>query len=90
MIPWVSMRAIRNYEMILIIPRALEDGLLRQLWIVTRPITCDTRAEVLAGIQAIKNIVHQGSGGQFKAVGVMDDLIPALFSTIFARNGWLK
>lgn len=80
----------KRYEMILVIPRALEEGLFRQLWIVTQPINHGTRAEVLEGIQAIKSIVHQGSRGQFQAVGVMDDLIPALFSTIFDRNGWLK
>jgi len=80
----------KRYEMILVIPRAVEDGSFKQLWIVTQPINHGTRAEVLEGIQAIKNIVHQGSGGQFAAVGVMDDLIPALFSAIFALNGWLK
>lgn len=80
----------KKYEMILVIPRALEEGSFKHLWIVTRPINHNTRAEVLEGIQTIKNIIHQGSRGQFQAVGVMDDLIPALFSTIFTRNGWLK
>jgi len=80
----------KKYEMIFVIPRALEEGYFKHLWVVTRPINHGTRGEVLEGIQAIKRIIQQGSGGQFKAVGVMDDLIPALFSTIFARNGWLK
>ncbi len=80
----------KKYEMILIIPRAREEGSFRHRWIVTRPINHGMRAEVLTGIQTIKNIIHRGSSGQLQAVGVMDDLIPALFSTIFARNGWLK
>ncbi len=79
-----------QYEMILIVPRGLEDGSLRQLWIATRPITHQTRWEILAGIQAIQALIEQGSQGQLQAVGVMEDLIPAWFAAIFARNGWLK
>jgi hypothetical protein len=44
----------RRYEMVLVIPRGIEQGTLRQIWIVTCPLTHATRPEVLQGIQTIQ------------------------------------
>ncbi len=79
-----------RYELILIIPRGVEDGSLRQLWIATQPITHETRPELVAGIETIKSLIAQGTAGRLAALGVMDDLMPAWFAAIFTRNGWLK
>lgn len=79
----------KKYELILIIPRGLEDGSLRQLWIATQPITHKTRPQLMVAIETIKSLIAQGTAGRLEALGVMDDLIPAWFAAIFARNGWL-
>lgn len=80
----------KQYEMILVIPRGLEDGSLRQLWIATRPITHQTRPELMAAMETVKSLIAQGSGGLLEAVGVMDDALPAWFAAIFLWHGWLK
>ena len=80
----------KQYELILIIPRGLEDGSLQELWLVTQPITFGTRPELLTAIQTIKTLIAQGTAGRLKAIGVMDDMLPAWFGAIFTWHGWLK
>ncbi|OGF56161.1 MAG: hypothetical protein A2Z21_10490 [Candidatus Fraserbacteria bacterium RBG_16_55_9] len=80
----------KQYELILIIPRGLEDGSLREIWMVTKPITFGTRPELLTAIQTIKSLIEQGTEGRLKAIGVMDDFAPAWFAAIFAWHGWLQ
>lgn len=80
----------RRYELILIVPRGVEQGTLRQLWIASCPITHATRPEILQGIQVIQELISEGSQGRIEAVGVRDDAIPGIFATIFERNGWLR
>ena len=80
----------KRYELILVVPRGLEDGTLRQLWIVTPPITPATRSQLVATIEMIKTLIAQGTQGRLEAVGIMDDIAPAWFAAIFIRHGWLK
>lgn len=80
----------KKYGMILIVPRGIEDGSIPQIWMITRPIHSGTRPEMTEALQTIKKIVDQGSGGQFKAVSVMEDAALGIFATTFERNGWLQ
>lgn len=77
------------YEMILVIPRESELADVRQLWIVTCPLTVWTRREVWQGIETIKELVARRTQGQLEAVGVRDDALPGILATLFDRNGWL-
>lgn len=79
----------QRYEMVLVIPREAELERVRQLWIVTCPLSERTRPAVRRGIEAIRELVAGGSRGQLEAVGVQDDALPGYFATVFARNGWL-
>lgn len=78
-----------RYELILIVPREEELQRLRQLWIVTCPLTHRTRPALLRAVRAIQGLVEEGSGGRLRAVSVMDDAIPGVFAAIFERHGWL-
>jgi len=80
----------RQYDIVLVVPLGLEDGSLRQLWIASRPPGPKTRPEVVRGVQLIKELVQRGSQGRVEAVGVTDDLAPALLAAVFLRNGWLR
>jgi hypothetical protein len=80
----------KKYELIVIVPRGIEDGSVPQIWMITKPIGPQTRPELLAALQLIRQRVEQASGGLFKALTVMDDAALGILATIFERNGWLK
>ena len=78
----------RRYDLILIIPRGIDDGTVRQLWIASRPFP-----EISEGLRGAIALLKQLAGrvfiGAAEAVDVTDDLIPGYFATIFIREGWL-
>jgi len=80
----------KRYELIVIVPRGIEDGSVPQIWMITKPIGPQTRPQLLNALELIRQRVEQGSGGLFKAVTVMDDGALGIFATIFERHGWLK
>lgn len=80
----------KKYELIVIVPKGIEDGSVPQIWLITQPIGPQTRPELLRAIQLIRERVAQGSNGLFKALTVLDDAVLGIFAVIFERNGWLK
>ncbi|MFN4218703.1 MAG: hypothetical protein ACK4HB_05430 [Candidatus Bipolaricaulia bacterium] len=80
----------KRYELIAIVPRGIEDGSVLSIWLITKPIGPQTRPELLAAIELIRQRVAQGSAGLFKALTVMDDGALGIFSSVFERHGWLK
>lgn len=80
----------KRYELIVIVPRGIEDGSVPQIWLITRPIGPQTRPHLLAAMELIRQRVEQGSAGLFKALTVMDDGALGIFSSVFERHGWLK
>ncbi|MCX8102826.1 MAG: hypothetical protein N3E42_00040 [Candidatus Bipolaricaulota bacterium] len=80
----------KRYELIVIVPRGIEDGSVPQIWLITKPIGPQTRPELLTAIELIRQRVAQGSGGLFKALTVLDDGALGIFSSVFERHGWLK
>jgi hypothetical protein len=57
----------KRYELIVIVPRGIEDGSVPQIWMITKPIGPQTRPQLLAAMDLIRQRVEQGSGGLFKA-----------------------
>ncbi len=80
----------KKYELIVIVPRGIEDGSVLSIWLITKPIGPQTRPELLQALQLIRERIAQGSGGLFKALTVMDDGALGIFSTVFEHHGWLK
>ncbi len=78
----------RRYDIIIIIPRGIEDGRVRQIWIVTRPFN-EISEGLRRAVATIKEIVNRAPQGGLRAVDVTDDAIPGLFATLFIRGGWL-
>jgi hypothetical protein len=56
----------KRYELIVIVPRGIEDGSVPQIWMITKPIGPQTRPQLLAAMDLIRQRVEQGSGGLFK------------------------
>lgn len=80
----------KKYELIVIVPRGIEDGSVPQIWLITKPIGPQTRPELLAALELIRRRVEQGSAGLFRALTVMDDGALGIFASVFERHGWLK
>ena len=80
----------KKYELIVIVPRGIEDGSVPSIWLITKPIGPQTRPELLNALELIRQRVEQGSAGLFKALTVMDDAALGIFSSVFERHGWLK
>ncbi len=78
------------YDVIAIVPRALEQRELMQLWLATCPYLPGGPDELQRGVATIQELVAGRSQGQLTALGVHDDAAPALFATIFANHGWLN
>lgn len=78
------------YDIILVIPQILEKREMMQLWVASCPYSPGGPAELRRGVETIQDLVDEGSRGQVAALGVHDDALPALFSTIFADHGWLS
>lgn len=81
--------AAKKYELILIVPKGIEDGSLPQLWMITRAVH-EVRPEVIAALQIIRHRVSQDSGGQLKALSIMEDAALGIFASTFESNGWLQ
>lgn len=80
----------KKYELIVIVPRGIEDGSVLSIWLITKPIGPQTRPELLNALELIRQRVAQGSGGLLKALTVADDGALGIFATVFERHGWLK
>ncbi|MFB6285275.1 MAG: hypothetical protein ABEK03_01685 [Candidatus Bipolaricaulia bacterium] len=78
------------YDVIVIVPRALEQRDLMQVWVATCPYLPGGPDELKRGVETVQDLVDARSQGQLTALGVHDDALPALFATIFANHGWLN
>jgi hypothetical protein len=76
----------RRYDIILIVPKGVDDGSIKQIWIITRPINCKT-LYLMRYIELISEIVEKIF--LVEAVDITEDLIPAYFAVIFIQEGWL-
>jgi len=78
------------YDIIAVVPRALERRELMQLWLATCPYLPGGPDELQRGVETVRDLVEERSQGQLAALGVHDDAVPGLFATIFANHGWLS
>ena len=78
------------YDIIAVVPQALERRELTQLWLATCPYLPGGPDELQRGVETVRDLVAERSQGQLTAVGVHDDAVPGLFATIFANHGWLS
>ena len=78
----------QRYDIVLIIPKGVDDGTMRQLWLATRPWV-ELPEELRSAAEQLKVIANEVFQGAATAVDVTEDLIPAYFAALFMREGWL-
>jgi len=86
--PLAGVKPTASYDVVLIVPRGLDDGRLAQIWILSRPIDRDMPATVRAGLRLLAALAEQVFPG-VDAVNVDEDLIPAYLAALLAMEGWL-
>lgn len=81
------------YDLILIVPPTIETGSIKQVWMVTAPLSkipVEQKEQVLGQLSQLKKAVSRAFEGKVTPVGVNDDLIPAYFSSLFLKEGALR
>jgi len=76
------------YDIILIIPKGIDDGTVGQIWLVTRFFE-ETSPEY-AGLTALSGIIDQVFQGVAEAIDVSEDLFPGFFAALYLKQGWLR
>ncbi len=77
------------YDVIVIVPRGLDDGTVRQIWIVSDGFASlpPFLQEAVAVASGIVDTVFAGFG---EATDVTEDLWPALLWAGYAATGWIR
>jgi hypothetical protein len=77
------------YDVIVIIPRGVDDASIPWIWVVTGWI--DTLApQVRSGLEAISQILNQVFAGVGEAIDVSEDLWPGLLAAAYSAKGWIR
>jgi hypothetical protein len=76
------------YDLILIIPRGIDDSSVKQIWLVTRFFE-ETSPEyaALTSLSAVIDHVFQGIA---EAIDVREDLWPGFYAALYLKQGWLR
>jgi len=77
------------FDVIVVLPRGLDDASTNQVWLVTAGLKSLTPT-VLAGVNAASGIIDQIFQGSAEAIDVSEDLWPGLLATLYLREGWLR
>ena len=76
------------YDIILIIPKGLDDGSVAQIWLVTRFFEEESPEDI--GLAALSGIIDQIFQGLATAIDVSEDLWPAGYAALYLQQGWLR
>jgi|AntAceMinimDraft_16_1070373.scaffolds.fasta_scaffold46112_2 hypothetical protein len=76
------------YDLVLIIPRGIDDASIAQIWLVSEYYESSTsQYALLAGLSGIVDQVFQGLA---TATDVSEDLWPAGYGALYREQGWLR
>jgi len=78
----------KPFDLILIVPRGIDDGTIRQVWLVTRPLE-ELPVPFREGLALLSGVVDRVFAGVATAVDVTEDLYPGLFAALYVREGLL-
>lgn len=77
------------YDLILIVPRGIDDGTASRIWILVagNPAASDL---VSTAVGLLGQGVDLAFSGLARAVGPLDDLWAALSASLYVQQGWLR
>jgi len=77
------------YDLIVILPRGLDDNSIGQVWIVSAGVD-SLSPIVVAGIDMLSVLVGQVFSGTAEAIDVTEDLWPGLLWAVYEPKGWIR
>lgn len=86
--PLESKTADKEYDLILIFPKGLDDASVQEVWILSAPINCQMKPLVKEGIRTLSSMIEKIF--QAEAVDASESLFPALLSGILLQDGWIS
>ncbi len=76
------------YNVILIIPKGIDDGSINQIWLITRGFN-DLSPQMMRAIKVLSTVIDKVFSGLAQATNVNQDLFPGFFSALYVKKGWL-
>jgi hypothetical protein len=76
------------YDIILIIPRGIDDGSVEQIWLVTRFF--EEGSPEYVHLLALSGLIDQVFQGLATAIDVSEDLWPGGYAALYLQQGWLR
>ncbi len=86
--PEVDSRPEGTFDLVLFIPRGLDDGSAATIWIVTTLLPGPNAGWPVVSL--LSSIVDKVFAGMAAAVDPSDDLWPALLASLYQTQGWLQ
>jgi len=77
------------YDLIVVLPRGLDDGSVRQIWIVSAGLD-ELESSVAAGLSIVADVLEQVFAGIGETTDVSEDLWPCLLWAVYSTNGWIR
>jgi hypothetical protein len=77
------------YDMIVILPRGLDDGTIDQIWVVSAGVH-SLSPIAAAGLGMLSTVVDQVFGEIAEAIDVTEDLWPGLLWAVYETKGWIR
>jgi len=77
------------HDLIVILPRGLDDGSMRQIWIVSAGMS-SLPPIVTTSLELLTGIVDQVFAGAGEAIDVSEDLWPCLLWAVYSLKGWIR
>ncbi|MBN1858544.1 hypothetical protein JW848_04990 [Candidatus Bipolaricaulota bacterium] len=77
------------FDLIIIVPRGIDDGSVRQIWILTT-LASSPPNPLWEAVELLSLVVDAVFEGIAAAVDPMEDLWPAMLSAGYAAQGWLQ
>jgi len=77
------------YDLIVVLPRGLDDGSVRQIWIVSAGLDA-LSPSVATGLGVLSGVVDRVFDGIGEAIDVSEDLWPCLLWAVYSTNGWIR
>lgn len=77
------------FDIILILPRGLDDASVSQIWLVTGALD-NLAPPVRIGVEAVSQVLGQIFERIGEAIDVSEDLWPGLLAALYLQEGWLR
>ena len=77
------------YDLIVVLPRGLDDGSIGQIWIVSAGLS-SLSPGVSAALDVAEGIVDQVFAGIGEGTDVSEDLWPCLLWAVYSTKGWIR